>query len=202
MKRPAITPLAALLAAGLASPGPLLAHITPPVVLLSERDAVTQLLAGARKFSVLEVRLTAEERRSIAKEWHWTPTEDFYRFYMGREEDGKLLGAVVFVTDFTIHGPIEVAVAIDPKGVVRGANVVECTEETYPWVKPLLDLKFDRWYVGQDCRAHCEAMKGGKVDTLHPMCHFYAEVLANLVQKGSVLYDVAVTRRGATSKSG
>lgn len=187
----------ALLAAGLVVPGLLLAHITPPVVLLSEREAVTRLLSGAKKFSVLEVRLTPQERKTIAKEWNWKPNEDFYRFYLGRSEDGKLLGAVIFVTDFTIHGPVEVAVGIDPKGTVHGANVIECTEETYPWVKPLLDLNFDRWFVGQDCKAHCEALSGGKMETLHPMCHFYAEVLASLVQKGSVLYEVGVTRRAS-----
>ena len=199
MKRARIPALAVLAACGLASAAYLLAHITPPVVLLSEREAVTRLLSGAKKFSVLEVRLTPQERQVIAKEWNWKPAEDFYRFYMGRGEEGKLLGAVIFVTDFTIHGPIEIAVGIDPKGVVRGADVIECTEETYPWVKPLLDLKFEQWFAGQDCRAHCEAMKGGKMETLHPMCHFYAEVLANLVQKGSVLYEVGVTRRGSRS---
>jgi hypothetical protein len=202
MKSPRITALATLAVAALSLPGVLLAHITPPVVLLSERDAVTQLLSGARKFSVLEVRLSGEERKAIAKQWNWTPSEDFYRFYMGRDGEGRLLGAVIFVTDFTIHGPVEIAVGIDPAGTVRGAHIVEVTEETYPWVKPLLDEKFDRWYVGQDCRAHCEAMKGGKLDTLHPMCHFYAEVLASMVQKGSILYEVGVIRRAAARKPG
>ena len=188
----------ALLVAGLAVPGLLRAHITPPVILLSERDAVTRLLSGAKKFSVLEIRLTSQEKKAISKEWNWNPSEDFYRFYLGRSEDGKLLGAVIFVTDFTIHGPVEIAVGIDPKGVVRGASVIECTEETYPWVKPLLDLDFDRWFVGKDCKAHCEALSGGKMETLHPMCHFYAEVLASLVQKGADLYEVGVTRRAST----
>ena len=190
--------VATAMAAGLAVPALLLAHITPPVILLSEREAVTHLLAGAKKFSVLEVRLTSQERQEIARQWNWKPAEDFHRFYLGRSEDGKLLGAVTFVTDFTIHGPIEVAVGLDPNGVVRGASVVECTEETYPWVKPLVDLDVEKWFAGQDCRAHCEAMKTGKIETLHPMCHFYAEILASLVQKGSVLYEVGVTRRGST----
>src|SRR5262249_30746950 len=103
MKRARARAMAAFAILGLAGAAALRAHITPPVVLLSERDAVTHLLAGARKFSVLEVRLTPEERQAIRKGWNWKPTEDFYRFYMGRSEEGKLLGAVIFVTDFTIH---------------------------------------------------------------------------------------------------
>ena len=203
MKRSKAASLAAaLLTIASVGPSPVRAHITPPVVLLSDREAVTRLLAGATKYSVLELRLTKEERREMAKQWNWAPSEDFTRFYLGRGGDGKLVGAVIFVTDFTIHGPLEVAVGIDPKGVVRGANVIECTEETYPWVKPLLDLNFDRWYAGQDCRAHCEAMKGGNVDSLHPMCHFYAEILASLVQRGSALYEIGVLRRASSHPPG
>ena len=46
----------------LALAGPTLAHITPPVVLASDRDALTALLAGARRFFVREVRLSAAQR--------------------------------------------------------------------------------------------------------------------------------------------
>ena len=38
------------------------AHVTPPIVLASDRDAITTLLPGARRHFVHEVRLTAEER--------------------------------------------------------------------------------------------------------------------------------------------
>ncbi|HSE92545.1 MAG TPA: hypothetical protein VLF19_04495 [Methylomirabilota bacterium] len=38
--------------------------------------------------------------------------------------------------------------ALGPDGRVRGATVVELTEETYTWVKPLLDCDFTRQFVG------------------------------------------------------
>lgn len=196
MKRVHPRALAALVLCSLAAAATLLAHITPPVILMSEREAVQGLLASAKKFSVRELRLTSGEKRQIEQQWHWKPTEDFYRFYMGRDAEGKLLGAVIFVTDYTIHGPVQVAVGIGPDGKVSGAHVIEVSEETYSWVKPLVDLHFSRWYVGQDCKAHCEAMQAG-IETLHPMCHFYAEILTSLVQRGSILYDVGVARRDA-----
>src|SRR5206468_3425098 len=80
------------------------------------------------------------EREAIKRQTGWTPDEDFYRFYLGRDGQGRLVAGTIFVTEFTIHGPVRVAVSLGPDGKVRGATVVELTEETYPWVKPLIDL--------------------------------------------------------------
>src|SRR2546426_4881295 len=133
---------------------PARAHITPPVVLVSDRDAVVALLSGAQRFFVREVRLSPAEQAAIKQQTGWIPDEDFYRFYLGRDAQGRLVGATIFVTEFTIHGPVRVAVSLGPDGKVRGAQVVELTEETYPWVKPLIDLDFARDYAGPDSRGH------------------------------------------------
>lgn len=168
------------LAAALALAGPALAHITPPVMLVSDRDAVVGLLSGARRFFVREVRLTASERDAIKRQTGWTPDEDFYRFYLGRNAEGRLVAATIFVTEFTIHGPVRVAVALGPDGKVRGATVVEVTEETYPWVKPLIDQDLTRLSPAG----------------LESMPQFYAQVIAGLVRRAAVLYDVGVLKRG------
>src|SRR6059036_2628238 len=83
---------------------PARAHITPPVVLVSDRDAVVSLLPGARRFFVREVRLGDKEKAAIKQASGWTPEEDFYRFYIGRDDQGRMVGALVFVGDATIHG--------------------------------------------------------------------------------------------------
>src|SRR3989475_11575868 len=106
----------AVMLAGVAS-----AHITPPVVLMSDRDAVVALLAGAQRFFVREVRLSPAERAVIKQQTGWTPDEDFYRFYLGRDGQGRLVAGTIFVTEFTIHGPGRVAVRLGPDGEVRGA---------------------------------------------------------------------------------
>ena len=175
------TVLAILLAA------PVLAHITPPVVLSSDRDALSSLLAGARRFFVREVRLSGDERDTIQKASGWRPDEDFYRFYLGRDAEGRLVSAAIFVTEFTIHGPVRVAVGLGPDGKVRGARVVELTEETYPWVKPLLDRDFTAAYVGYDARAPFSR----QIEAEHPMAEFYAHVIAGLIQRAAMLFQVA-----------
>src|SRR5438046_8805601 len=122
-------PIVALLI-GLCITTPVVAHITPPVVLVSDREAVVNLLAGARRFFVREVRLTAAEKQAIRQQTGWTPEDDFYRFYIGRDDQGRIVAATVFLTEFTIHGPVRVAVALGPDGKVKCATVVELTEET------------------------------------------------------------------------
>lgn len=171
------------------------AHITPPVVLVSDRDALLDLLSGARRFFVREVRLSAGEREAIRQRVGWSPDEDFYRFYLGRDADGRLVAAAVFVTEFTVHGPVRVAVGLNPDGTVRGARVVELTEETYSWVKPLLDREFTRDYVGRDSRAAfvLSARAQAGLDT---MPQFYGQVIAALIQRAALLFEVAVRGRG------
>jgi len=183
--------IAAVLIA-LAVAAPAAAHITPPVVLVSDRDAVVSLLAGARRFFVREVRLTAAEKQAIRQQTGWSPEDDFYRFYIGRDEQGRVVAATVFVTEFTIHGPVRVAAALGPDGKVKGATVVELTEETYPWVKPLLDRNFTRDFVGRDARGTFAVSAGGG----ESMAQFYGQVIASLIQRAAALYETGVIKRG------
>lgn len=182
-----------LLALGLGA-GAARGHITPPVVLASDRDVLLELLRGAQRFFVREVRLSPDERQVIQQQAGWTPDEDFYRFYLGRDTNGQLVAATVFLTEFTIHGPVRVAVGVGPDGKIRGARVVELTEETYPWLKPLLDRDFTRRWVGQGSRDQftLAADAGG-----NPMTEFYGGIIASLIQRGALLYEVAVAGRPA-----
>jgi hypothetical protein len=162
------------------------AHITPPVVLMSERDALAGVLSGARRFFVREVRLSAAERALVQQRARWTPDEDFHRFFLGRDAEGRLVAAAVFLSEFTIHGPIRVAVAVGPDRAVRGVRVVEVTEETYVWVKPLIDAGFARQFVGHPATHAVSAQAAAD-----PMSQFYAQVIAELVRRAAALLDVA-----------
>jgi hypothetical protein len=168
--------------------GSALAHVTPPVVLVSDRDAVVGLLGGARRFFVREVKLSPEQRRAVAQRSGSSPDESFYRFYLGRDDQGGLVGAMIFITEYTVHGPVRVAVGLSPDGKVRGATVIELTEETYPWVKPLIDRNFARDYVGLDGRGSFALKQTGVSD----MTHFYGEVIANLIKRAALLYELAL----------
>jgi hypothetical protein len=96
--------------------------------------------------------------------------------------------ALVFLTEYTVHGPVRVAVALGPDGKVRGATVVELTEETYPWVKPLIDRNFTRDYVGLDGRGSFALKQVGVSD----MAHFYGEVVASLIKRAALLYELVL----------
>ena len=191
--------LTAALALAVALAGPAAAHLTPPVVLVSDRDAVVSLLSGAQRFFVREVRLSAQEQTAIKQASGWTPEEDFYRFYVGRDEGGRMVGALVFVGDATIHGSVRVAVALGPDGKVRGATVVELTEEAYSWVKPLIDQQFTRDWVGQDGRSRFVLADRLAPLRGNPMTQFYGEVVGGLVRRGALLYEFGVARRGGTA---
>lgn len=196
MKRGLITQFMGGMIAVILTASTALAHITPPVVLVSDRDAVVGLLAGARRFFVREVRLSPEERGTIQKQWGWNAEEEFYRFYLGRDEQGRLVAATIFITEFTIHGPVRVAVGIGPDGKIKGATVVELTEETYPWLKPLLDQNFTRDYIGQDTRGSFGLSDRLAKAHLEAMPQFYAQVVSSLIQRGAILYEVSVLKRG------
>jgi len=168
------------------------AHITPPVVLMSDRDAVAGLLTGARRFFVREVRLTPQERQTIQQQTGWTPEDDFYRFYIGRDEQGRQVAATIFLTEYTVHGPVRVAVGLAPDGRVKGATVVELTEETYFWVKPLIDQDFAREFVGQGSAGRFAPTAQVRGDS---MTQFYGQVIASLIQRGAILYDTTILKR-------
>lgn len=183
---PAIVPCAAALAVVLA--GPARAHMTPPVVLASEREAVTRLLSGSSRYFVREVRLSSAGKAAVRERTRWSADDPYYRFYVGRGADGAVIATAVLLTDFTIHGPVRVAVALAPDGKVKGALVVEMTEEVYGWVKPLLDSGFLQRFAGSD--THSAPMNVAGID--NAMRRFYAEVIAGLVSRAGALYEVTI----------
>jgi hypothetical protein len=181
-----------VLAAGMVA-----AHVTPPVVLSSDREAVAGLLSGSRRFFVREVRLSPAEREAIQKQSGWTPNEEFYRFYLGRDDKGSLVAATIFMTEYTIHGPVRVAVGLGPDGKVKGAQVVELTEETYSWVKPLIDQDFARDYVGQGSNGRYTLTDRVRAAG-DSMTQFYGQIIVSLVQRAAILYDTTVLKRPAS----
>ena len=172
-----------LIAATLGMAGVAAAHVTPPVVLVSDRDVLAGSLAGAQRLFVREVRLTSAERQAIQRQTGWSPDEEFYRFYIGRDGQGRTVAATIFMTEYTVHGPVRVAVALGPDGKVKGATVVELTEETYPWMRPLLDPQ-----------AHFVPANLGK--GLDSMGQFYGKLVTSLIERAALLYDVGVVKRG------
>jgi hypothetical protein len=188
--------IAAAIAAALLT-GPARAHLTSPVVLVSERDAIAAQHAGAKKLLLREVSLTADERKAVQSGYGWRANDEVHGFYMGRDDAGKLLSASVFMTEATMHGIIRVAVGLTPDGRVKSAEVVEVAEEIYAHVKPLMDRGFTKRYTGLGIGSSFEPApaSGGGVDA---MAQHYDSIVSRLVQRAVILYNVCVAKRGVT----
>lgn len=195
MRQQTLRPWVVLLCSLCLGIGVVCAHITPPVVLLSERDAILGMMGNASRFFVREVKLTSEERRALQQRWRWQPEEELYRFYLGRDAAGQLVAAVTFLTEMTLHGPVRVAVGIDPDGKVKDAKVVELTEETFPWIQPLLDQRFTQDYIGRDSKASFTLDERFARVHLESMPHFYGQIVASLIQRAVILFDVTILQR-------
>jgi hypothetical protein len=173
------------------------AHITPPVVLQSERDAVASQHTGAKKLSLREVTLTPDERKAIQATYGWRAQDDIHAFYMGRDDAGKLLSASVFMTEATMHGVIRVAVGFTPDGRVKSAELVEVSEEIYAHIKPLMDRGFTKRYAGLGIGSSFEppAASASGADAL---AQHYDGIVSRMVQRAVILYNVGISKRGVT----
>ena len=123
---------------------------------------------------------------------------DFYRFYLGRDAEGRLVAAMVFITEYTVHGPVRVAVALAPDGKVKGATVVEVTEETLAWIQPPIEQDFTRDYVGQDSRGAFALSERFAKPRLETMPQFYATMIGGLLRRAAIVYDVGIKQKAGT----
>jgi hypothetical protein len=154
------------------------AHVTPPVKLASEEEVVQKLMPGL-KYEVKDVRLTPAQRSEIQSKTGWKPSENSVRIYEGRDDQGNLKHTVVFLTDYTMHGSIRVAACCDPDGKPRGSEIVETSEESYNWVKPL---------VGSSGVNSDSQKSNGK------MTQYYSGIVNRLVKNAPAVIDVLKVR--------
>jgi hypothetical protein len=171
---------------------PARAHVTPPVRLTSDRQALSGLLPDAAKRMVRDVQLSGAERATIERQTGWNPHRGVHRVHLGRDAEGRLVGAVVFVTEYAMHGPVRMAVALGPDARVRDATVVEVSEESYPWIRQLIDQDFVRDYVGQDGHGEFALTNRLQRAVTGAMPRFYGRVLTGLLQRAALLFEMGV----------
>jgi hypothetical protein len=192
MKKIDIVLAAAAGLAGLSSPA--LAHVSPPVVLASEADTLKAMTGRSEGVVVRRVKLDAAQRESLQEGCGCKANDRSYRAYVAGP-DGGGAAAVVFVSEPTQHGPVRVAVALDREGRVTAARVLEVTEESLPWVKPLLDQDLPGDYVGRRSGDDFGISQRFEKMRLESMRRFYARVVSSLIRRAAVLYDVALRPR-------
>jgi hypothetical protein len=165
------------------------AHVTPPRILMQDAEAVRTLLPEASNVSRMDVKLTSAQKQDIKRTLRWTPDQKSYRVFVGRDGQGRYIGRVVFMGEITVHGLVQMAVALDSEDKVKGATVVAITDEAYGWVKPLVEQNFTAQFVGKSPTD--SYLDGEQVAARRgSMQKFYSQVLAKLLQRSAVMCQV------------
>jgi len=181
--------------AGLAvAPRPACAHVSPPVVLATEAQILKDMTGRTEGLTVTRVKLDSSQRAALREGCGCKASDVSYRAYVAGPEGGKA-AAVVFVSEPTQHGPVRVAVSLDRDGRVAAARVLEVTEESLPWVKPLIDQDLPGDYVGRRSGDDFGISERFEKMRLESMRRFYAQVVSSLIRRAAVLYDVALRPR-------
>ena len=138
-----------ILAAGLAA----LLHITPTVIMVKRQDAVAHLLPGADQFAARELHLSSADSRTLHDAVGWEPPDGVVTFYIGQHQN-QTTGALIFMRVDCPHGPIELAIGYDPRGMIRGVEVTKATVEMKPWIEEALRAGLTEAYKGLGTNDH------------------------------------------------
>lgn len=172
---------------------PLLAgahHPTPVVKLVEHADAIRQSLKGADRFFLHTVTIGKNDLATIQKSVKFTPDDPDVQFYVGKRSDGTDVGVVLFAQANTVHGPVEVALAMTPDQKIAKVTVTRATVETKPWVQEAIASGFLDHMRGLSVAGNPGSAVRPLKGRLGAMPYFEAEVIAAAVKRGLVLYGV------------
>ncbi len=93
------------------------------------------------------------------------------------------------MVEFTRHGPLVVAVALDPQGKITGVILTDTQVEPLTWLEPLLKKNYMQTFIGRDSRMPLTLDAKWKAD-FSRMSQDFARVINNAVKKGAQLFDV------------
>ena len=167
-----------------------LAHPTPVVKLVEHADAIRQSLKGADRFFLHSVTIGKSDLAAIRRSVSFTPDDPDVRFYVGKRSDGSDVGVVLFAQANTVHGPVEVALAMTPDHKIGKVTVTRATVETKPWVQEAIATGFLDKMKGMSAADDPGAAVTPLKDHLGGMPFFEARVIATAVKQGLVLYEV------------
>ena len=163
------------------------AHVTPNVKFYTTKEAVARLLPKGNLF-LKEVVLTRDQMKKLDAPGYWRTQKSRHKFYLSRDKNNRLQGAMIFVTEMSRHGPVIVAVAFNPDGKVADAVVTDVQMEPLRWVAPLLEGNYMEGFKGKD------SSMGLKLDPkwtkgITKMNRAYALIIAHAVKKAALLFD-------------
>ena len=166
-------------------------HITPMVVLTEQADVIRRTLDDADNFFIRAVEIGRDGLARIRAEVSFELEEPEYNFYYGTDSAGRVVGVVLFPQANTQHGPVEVGLTIDRDGAITSAIVTNATAETRPWVTAAVEAGLLEEFVGMRHGDDiARALVGLSSSEMGSMPYYFAEVTAEAVERGLVLYGV------------
>ena len=125
------------------------AHVSANVKLLSSKETIQRLLPQGKLF-VKEVDLTPGQLEKLRSFDNWDTRASHFKFFVSRDQQGRLRRVMISMVEFTRHGPVVVAVAIDPQGKITGAILTDTQVEPLIWLEPLLKKNFMQAFQGMN----------------------------------------------------
>lgn len=168
-------------------------HVTPNVKLMTTRETVASLLPEGNLF-LKEVQLTPEQVEQLKTGGYWTSQNTHYKFYLSRDRNNHLLRAMVFVTEFTRHGPVVLAVAFDPRGTIVDARVTDIQMEPLEWMGPLIRGNYMREFVGKNGNMPVSLAPKWTTGTTK-MTQAFALIVARAVKRSAQLFDTVFKQK-------
>ena len=164
------------------------AHVSANVKLLSTKETVQWLLPKGKLF-VKEVDLTVNQLEKLRSLDNWDTRAGHFKFFVSRDGSGRFQRAMVSMVEFTRHGPLVVAVALDPQGIITGVILTDTQVEPLTWLEPLLKKNYMQTFIGRDSRMPLTLDAKWKAD-FSRISQDFARVINNAVKKGAQLFDV------------
>ncbi len=163
-------------------------HVTPNVRLHTTREVIQQLLPKGKLF-VKDVTLTSEQKARLKAFDHWDTRNDNFKFYISRDEDNRLNRVMISMVEFTRHGPLVMAVALDANGQIQDALLTDIQMEPLTWVDPVLKSTYIQELRGKDSSMSLTLESKWK-EQFTDVSQYFALSIANSVKKSAQLFDL------------
>ena len=167
---------------------PAWAHVTPNVRLHTTREVIEQLLPKGKLF-IKEVTLNSEQKARLNAFDNWDTRNDHFKFYISRDENNRLNRVMVSMIEFTRHGPMVMAVALDANGQIQDALLTDIQMEPLTWVDPVLKSTYIQELRGKDSSMTLTLESKWK-EQFTDISQYFARSIANSVKKSAQLFDL------------
>ncbi len=165
----------------------------PMVPFFSLKETVAKLLPGAEHLTRRDIELPPDKRQKLEQQKNWNSKEDRFTLYHQKTAEQKITRTLVLFPEHSRQGTIVVAVALDNKGAVTEALVMEAERPAVEWLLPLFRQNYMQRFAGLGEDLNIQATARLKEEA-PPISHTYALRLANAVKKSAQLFRVYFER--------